>query len=55
MSEFNKGIENLRNKHYEESANDLYEFILKDKLTTEIDDAIESYKERNNCIYLTMN
>lgn len=47
MSEFNKGIENLRNKHYEEAANDLYEFILKDKLTTKINNVTEERKEKN--------
>lgn len=46
MSEFNKGIKNLRNKHYEEAANDLYEFILKDKLTTQINNVTEERKER---------
>lgn len=47
MSEFNKGIENLRNKYYEEAANDLYEFILKDKLTTQINNVTEERKERD--------
>lgn len=47
MSEYHKGIEKLRNKHYEEAAKDLYEFILKDKLTTNIDDAIKGWQEKD--------
>lgn len=47
MSEYNKGIENLRNKHYEEAAKDLYEFISKDKLTTNIYDAIKAFEEKD--------
>ena len=47
MSEYNKGIENLRNKHYEEAANDLYEFISKNKLTATIDDVIKERKEKD--------
>ncbi len=47
MSELYKGVEKLQNKHYEEAAKDLYEFILKDKLTTNIDDAIKVWKEKD--------
>lgn len=47
MSELYKGVEKLQNKHYEEAAKDLYEFILKDKLTTNIDDAIKGRKEKD--------
>lgn len=47
MSELYKGVEKLQNKHYEEAAKDLYEFILKDKLTTNIDDAIKGWKEKD--------
>ena len=42
MSEFNKGIESLLNKHYEEAAKYLYKFILKNELTTNINDAIKA-------------
>ena len=47
MPELYKGVEKLQNKHYEEAAKDLYEFILKDKLTTNIDDAIKGRKEKD--------
>ena len=47
MSEYNKGIENLRNKHYEEAAKNLYEFILKNELTANIDDVIKERKEKD--------
>lgn len=47
MLEYKKGIENLRNKHYEEAANDLCKFISKDKLTTNIDDAINGWREKD--------
>lgn len=47
MSEYNKGIENLRNKHYEEAANDLCKFISKDKLTTETNNIKEEREKRD--------
>lgn len=47
MSEYNKSIENLRNKHYEEAAKDLYEFIFKNELIANIDDVIKERKEKD--------